>query len=152
MKNITFRTFYNFLCDQYADGRKPGSRVYLTPYTYKKYNNKRSTKVLAPNISSGMHLGLYDQTDKVIICGNSLYTENLSMVKFLFNTENNKVTIYPEKQGCTDFNHPIILDMDTNIFDLESEWTISLEYKNTFNASEVLAFLVLLLYDYAKEN
>ena len=152
MRNITFRTFYNFLCDQYIDGRKPASEIYLKPYMYKKYNNKKSTKLLEPNILSRMRLGLYDYTGKVIIEGNSMYTECLSMVKFLFDVEHNKVTIYPEEDGYTDFNQEIILDIDTNIFDLESEWTTRLEYKNTFNASEILAFLVLLLYDYAKEN
>lgn len=152
MKNITFRTFYNFLCDQYIGGKKPALNIYLTPYMYKKYNNKRSTKVFDPNISSIMHLSLYDQTDKVVISGNSLYTKDWSMVKFIFSPKHNKVTIYPEKEGCTDIKHPIVLDIDTNIFDLESEWTTKLECNNTFNASEILAFLVLLLYDYAKEN
>lgn len=152
MRNITFRTFYNFLCDQYIDGRIPVSEIYLKPYMYKRYNNKKSTKLLEPNILSRMRLGLYDYAGKVIIEGNSMYTEGLSMVKFLFDVEHNKVTIYPEEEGCTDFDQEIILDIDTNIFDLESEWTTRLEYKNTFNASEILAFLVLLLYDYAKEN
>lgn len=152
MKNITFRTFYNFVSDQLEDRSKGGTEIHLTPYMYKKHNNGKSTKVLDPNITSNMHLGLYNYAEKVIISGNSLYTENSSMVKFLFNPEDGEVMIYPEIQGNTDFNNPIELDIDANIFDLESGWTTKLEDKNTFNASEILAFLMLLLYDYAKEN
>lgn len=147
MKNITFKTFYDFINEDIGDN------IFPKLIQYKANNRKNSAKLLEPNVTCTMHLFIYSGRKQANIIANAPGLCDVSVANFRFDfPKDGYVSIYRVIDGNAVYHDGITLPIDTNIFDLETKWSEHIEHKNLPNATEILVFLIMLLYSYAKEN